>query len=176
MPNSRPIGRTDLIRTSPSWMIYSTWSPASSARASLTALGNVVCPFAVILESIMTIWISKLYFRELAYDTDDSKVRIPIARSARLNPAWVQDLAMRLPDVGYRTDGGRYEEFALDAPYLSAMAIGTPGGTRTPDPLLRRQPLCPLSYRRKSRSDCTRVAKAYHTTGGQWRPLQNHCL
>ena len=67
---------------------------------------------------------------------------------------------MRLPDVGYRTDGGRYEEFALDAPYLSAMAIGTPGGTRTPDPLLRRQPLCPLSYRRKSRSDCTRVAKS----------------
>ena len=74
---------------------------------------------------------------------------------------------------GYSADAGlRYEEFALDAPYLSAMAIGTPGGTRTPDPLLRRQPLCPLSYRRKSSFGIvTRVAKAYHTTGGQWRPL-----
>jgi len=26
--------------------------------------------------------------------------------------------------------------------------LGAPGGIRTPDPLLRRQPLCPLSYRR----------------------------
>ena len=25
--------------------------------------------------------------------------------------------------------------------------IGVPGGIRTHDPLLRRQPLCPLSYR-----------------------------
>ncbi len=25
---------------------------------------------------------------------------------------------------------------------------GAPGGTRTPDPLVRSQPLCPLSYRR----------------------------
>ena len=79
---------------------------------------------------------------------------------------------MRLPDVGYRTDGGRYEEFALDAPYLS---VGTPGGTRTPDPLLRRQPLCPLSYRRKFRPEFAGPRKAYHTAGGRESTVQNLC-
>ena len=53
------------------------------------------------------------------------------------------------------------------------MAIGTPGGTRTPDPLLRRQPLCPLSYRRKSHRDLTRQPEAYHRAGRQESSVQS---
>ena len=54
-PNSRAMGRTGMILTAPSWMMYLTRSPACTDSASRTALGNVVCPFEVIPDSIMRI-------------------------------------------------------------------------------------------------------------------------
>ena len=94
-PKSRPMGRTGMILTSPPWMTYRTRSPACAERTSRTGLGNVVCPFAVILDSIMGTHPIALFYGLVPYHFENSMEHISIASrnwdmnhpSARWRPA-----------------------------------------------------------------------------------------
>ena len=69
-------------------------------------------------------------------------------------------MELRMPAIGTQA------ALPVEWPAKGFLGTGTPGGTRTPDPLLRRQPLCPLSYRRKSETESTAAKEAYHTACG----------